>query len=132
MISSSRVQFEAHCVECSEVLDWEILQVSLDSIADPEHDEFESGRTTPCFGLSVNYEFDDRVQVEFHDGADYGGGSLRSLELWRTRLVAELTQGFAFDISFSVADDIFGDLCLYLGIMLRKTKFHNHSAAEQE
>ena len=102
----------------------------LDSIDDPEYDESESDRNTPYFFLSVNYEFDDRVSVEFHDGQGYDGGSIQSVELWRTRMVAELKQGSDFDISFAISDDSFQELCHYLGIMLRKTRFINHSVAQ--
>ncbi|MFC7339706.1 hypothetical protein ACFQY0_21150 [Haloferula chungangensis] len=83
----------------------------------------EEGRTSPYLMISANFEFSNRVQVEFHDGSDYAGDWLRRVDLWRTRVLAGSRGGYDFDISFDLSDDAFAELREYLKILLREDCF---------
>ena len=84
------VQFRAINVNCTEAIDWEIVQVLFDSMEDRPD---EGDRTGPYFMIGVNFEFGREVSIEFHDGTDYGGGRAMTAELWRTRFTAVIRGG---------------------------------------
>jgi hypothetical protein len=93
----SKIQFTAATVQCSEAIDWEIVQVNFDTM-DSTFDE--ENRTTPYLLISANFEFSKRVQIEYHDGKDYAGDSLNRIDLWRDRVFAISGRGCEFDIGF--------------------------------
>lgn len=120
----SVIQFYAASVECSQANDWEIVQVVFDAIG-PTHDD--EGRKTPCLLLSANFEFSNRIQVEFHDGSDFVGDSLGKVELWRDRVLAILKGGKEFHITFALPDAAFAELREYLRVLLRTDCFRDQS-----
>ncbi len=115
-----RIHFNAASVECSEAIDWELVQVTFDT----EPADFdEENRTSEYLLLSANFEFGDDVQVEFHDGDDYDGDRLEKIDLWRNRAIAVSARGYEFDVKFDLADDAFGELREYLKVLLRSDCF---------
>ncbi len=88
---------------------------------DPSFDE--ENRTLPYLMISANFEFSNRVQVEFHDGKDYAGDNLNRIELWRTRAFVMSERGQEFDIAFELSDDAFTELREYLKVLLRSDCF---------
>lgn len=117
------VQFRAIKVECSEAIDWEIMWVLFDSMEDcPD----EGDRTGPYLSASVNFEFGREVSIEFHDGTDYSGGRIMGVDLWRSRVVAVIKGGPAFEIDFELTEQAFGELRNYLTIMIPKRAFRDH------
>lgn len=116
------LQFTATTVESSEAIDWEIVQVCFDT-EPPSFDETD--RTSPYLMIGANFEFGGEIQLEFHDGEDYGGDSLRRIDLWRNRVRVVSGRGFEFDIDFELADDAFAELREYLKVLLRLDCFRD-------
>ncbi len=114
------LQFTAVTVECSETIDWEIVQVNFDSM-DSSFDE--ENRTSPYLMISANFEFSKRVQIEYHDGADYAGDNLDRIDLWRSRAEAFSGSGRKFDIAFELSDAAFAELREYLKVLLRSDPY---------
>jgi len=108
------IQFTAANVHCSEAIDREIVQVNFDTM-DSNFDEVE--RTSPYLLISANFEFGDKIQVEFHDGEDYSGDILCRIDLWRHRVLVFSERGHEFNIAFELSDDPFGELREYLKIL---------------
>ena len=121
------VQFRAINVNCSEAIDWEIVQVLFDSMEDRPA---EGDRTDPYVMIGVNFEFGREVSIEFHDGTDYGGGRAMTAELWRTRFTAVIRGGRVFDIRFELTEEAFAVLRTYLTLMFPKRSFRDHCLAE--
>jgi len=116
----SRIQFTAATVQCSEAIDWEIVRVNFDTM-DPSFDE--ENRTTPYLSISANFEFSERVQIEYHDGKDYEGDSLNRIDLWRNRIFASSGRGCEFDIAFKLSAEAFAELREYLKVLQRSDCF---------
>ena len=116
----SVIEFTAATVECSEAIDWEIVQVHFDTMDSTFNEE---GRTSPYLMISANFEFSERVQVEFHDGSDYAGDWLGSVDLWRNRVLVLSKDGHEFDITFELSDEGFAELREYLKILRRADCF---------
>ena len=117
-----RIQFTAATVECSEAIDWEIVQVIFDTM---DSSFKEENRTSPYLMISANFEFSDGIQIEYHDGEDYAGDSLGRIDLWRNRVVAISGCGHEFDIAFELTDDAFAQLREYLKVLLRSDCFRD-------
>lgn len=116
----SVIQFIAATVECAEAIDWEIVQVTFDTMDSSFEEE---GRTSPYLMISANFECSNRVQVEFHDGSDYAGGWLGRVDLWKNRVLVLSKDGHEFDITFDLSDEAFAELREYLKILLRADCF---------
>ena len=119
-MSQKVIHFTATTVECSEAIDWEIVQVSFDA-GKPGIEE--TGRTSPYLLISANFEFGDEVQIEFHDGKDYNGDSVTSIDLWRDRVLLISGSGCEFDIVFNISDDALTKLRKFLKILFRSDCF---------
>ena len=119
-MSPRGIQFTAATVECSEAIDWEIVQVNFDTM-DPGFNE--ENRISPYLMISANFEFSNSIQIEYHDGEDYAGGSLDRIELWRNRVLAYSGCGHEFDIAFELSDGAFNELREYLKVLLRSDCF---------
>ena len=119
-MSTRKIQFTAATVECSEAIDWEIVQVNFDTM---NSDFDEENRTSPYLMLSANFEFSSRVQLEYHDGEGYAGDGLDRIQLWRSRVLAFSGRGHEFDITFELSDDAFSELRQYLKVLLRSDCF---------
>ena len=115
-------------VDCCEAIDWEIVRVTFDT-EEPDFDEED--RTSPYLSVSANFEFGDEIQAEFHDGQTYHGDQLRSIELWRDRVVAITVRGYEFDFDFDLTEDAFCQLREYLKVLLRSDRFQQRTPAEQ-
>src|SRR6056297_418856 len=113
-MSSRRMHFKASRVECSEAIDWQIVQVCFDTV---DSDFDEENRTSSYLMLSADFEFNDCVQIEYHDGEDYAGDSLDGIELWRRRVLAFSAGGYEFDIVIELSDDAFIELREYLKVL---------------
>jgi hypothetical protein len=83
----------------------------------------EENRTTPYLLISANFEFSERVQIEYHDGKDYEGDSLNRIDLWRNRIFAISGRGCEFDIAFDLSDEEFAELREYLKVLQRSDCF---------
>jgi hypothetical protein len=59
---TKRIHISAVTVQCSEAIDWEIVQVTFDTEAS---DFDEENRTSEYLLLSANFEFGNDVQIEF-------------------------------------------------------------------
>ena len=119
-MSVKAIQFTATTIECSEAIDWEIVQVCFDTR--PSNAD-EEDRTTPYVLISVNFEFDGQVQLEFHDGSDYDGDILSRIVLWRDRAHVISRSQIEFDICFDLPDDTFAELREYLKVLLQSDCF---------
>ena len=119
-MSVKTVQFTATTIECSEAIDWEIVQVCFDTRPSSADEE---DRTTPYVLISVNFEFDGQVQLEFHDGHDYDGDILSRIDLWRNRAVVLSRSQTKFDICFDLSNDAFAELREYLKVLLHSDCF---------
>lgn len=119
-MSPKKIQFTAATVECSEAIDWEIVQVIFDSVASSFN---EDNRTAPYLMISANFEFSQRLQMEYHDGGDYAGERLDRIQLWRSRVLARSGHGHQFDIAFELSGDAFSELRHYLKVLLRSDCF---------
>lgn len=117
---SRRIEFTATRVDCVEAIDWEIFQVTFDSMG-PDFDE--ENRTSPYLIISANFEFGRRVQMEYHDGEDYAGDSLDRIQLWQRRVHVVSRGGYEFDIAFELSDEAFLKLREYLKVLLRSDCF---------
>lgn len=78
----------------------------------------EENRISPYLMISANFEFSNRIQVEFQDGKDYAGDKLYRIELWRSRVVAISERGHEFKIAFEISDAAFAKLREYLKVLL--------------
>jgi len=108
--------FEAKYISCADAMDGEILQVTFDTISEV-HDEEE--RRTPYVLISCNFEFDDSVTVEWHDGHDYDGGAkIFAVTLGRTRIFIKLDQKLDIDVTFCLPDKKFAQLTSFLRRMV--------------
>ena len=116
----SKIQFTAATVQCSEAIDWEIVQVNFDTMNAGFDEE---NRTSPYLMISANFEFSNKVQVEFHDGKDYDGDNLNRIDLWRSRILVISDGGNEFDIAFKLSDDAFTEVREYLKVLLRSDCF---------
>jgi len=114
-MSKKKIQFTATTVECSEEIDWEIVQVNVDTM---DSDFDEENRESPYLMISANFEFNSRVQIEYHDGRDYEGDSLDRLRLWRNRALVFSGCGHEFDIAFELSDEAFTELRHSLKVLL--------------
>ena len=119
-MSVKSLHFTATAIKCSEAIDWEIVQVCFDT--DPSNAD-ETNRTSPYVLISVNFEFDNQVQIEFHDGRDYGGDILKKIDLWRNRALVISRRARIFDISFDLSDDAFSELREYLKVLMQSDCF---------
>ena len=119
-MSDKTIQITATTIECSEAIDWEIVQVCFDT--EPSSAD-EADRTSPYVMISVNFEFDAKVQIEFHDGKDYGGDILRRIDLWRNRALIISRSEREFDICFALTDDAFTELREYLKVLMQSDCF---------
>lgn len=119
-MSMKRIEFIAATVGCSEALGWEIVQVHFDTM-DAEFDEED--RKSPYLILSVNFEFSDDVQIDYHDGEDYGGDSLERIQLWRDRVLVFSGSGREFDVTFELSEDAFTELRHYLKEIVGSDRF---------
>lgn len=115
-----KIHFRASRVECREAIDWEIVQVSFDTMGASFEEE---SRTTPYLLISANFEFSERVQIEYHDGRDYAGDSLNRIDLCRNRIVAVSGGGCEFEIAFELCDEAFAELREYLKVLQRSDCF---------
>ncbi len=109
------VRFTAQSVDCSEAIDWEIVQVCFDSEM-PQFDDVD--RKTPYLLLSVNHEFDGDVTVEYFAGNNYGGGHLSRFEMGRDHVTVTLAGTAGFEIQFDVSDSDFDNLVYHLERLL--------------
>lgn len=114
--NNNTLSFVASNVSCSEAMDWEIVRVTFDTVAD---DFDEDLRNSPFLSLNANFELANDVQIEFYD-KDYSGGDLTKIDLWRDRVLAYSEAGLVFDISFEISTDSFTALRSYLKILCRK------------
>ena len=122
-MSDKVFRFTATTVDCSEAIDWEIVQVCFDT----EPSDFdETNRTSPYLMISANFEFSGDVQLEFHDGSEYGGDSLGRIDLWRNRALVRSRRNIEFDIDFELSDDAFAELREYLKILQRSDCFRGY------
>jgi hypothetical protein len=113
-----RLSFEAKFVDCVDMIDGEILQVTFDTL--PPSDN-EVKRRTPYVLISRNFEFPGPATVEWHDGIDYDGGAdIREMVLKRGRVSATLGRGLELDVTFRLSDKKFAKLKSYLESMLEK------------
>lgn len=110
-----RIQFTATVVDCSEAIDWEIVQVIFETA---EQSLDESDRTSPYLLINVNFEFSRRVGMEFYDGKEYKADRLLRVDLWREHLLATSKGGYEFDINFNISEEAFAELREYLRILL--------------
>jgi hypothetical protein len=117
---TKRIHISAVTVQCSEAIDWEIVQVTFDTEAS---DFDEENRTSEYLLLSANFEFGNDVQIEFYDGDDYGGDCLEKMDLWRDRAIAVSVSGVEFDLRFDLSDDAFCELREHLKVLLRYDSF---------
>lgn len=118
--SDKHFRFLAVTVDCSEAIDWELVRVTFDTEAS---DFEEEDRTSFYLSLSANFEFDHNVQAEFHDGTDYDSDQLRTLDLWRDRVLASTVRGYEFSINFELEDAAFFELRVYLKELLGSDRF---------
>jgi len=118
-LKNNTLNFRATNVSCSEAIDWEIVRVTFDTVAD---DFDEDLRCSPFLSLSANFEFSSGIQIEFYDD-DYSGGRLTKIDLWRDRVLACSEAGVVFDISFEISIDSFTELRSYLKVLCRKDCF---------
>ena len=116
----TKIQFTAATVQCTEAIDWEIVQVSFDTM---DSSFGEENRTTPYLLISANFEFSERVQIEYHDGNEYAGDSLNRIDLWRNRIFAISGLGYEFDIAYELSDEAFAELREYLKVLQRSDCF---------
>jgi hypothetical protein len=116
----SKIQFTAATVQCSEVIDWEIVQVNFETIDPSFQDE---NKTTPYLSILANFEFSESVQIEYLDGKDHEGDSLNRIDLWRNRIFAISGRGCEFDITFELSDEEFAELRKYLKVLQRSDRF---------
>jgi hypothetical protein len=113
-----RLSFEAKFVDCVDMIDGEILQVTFDTLP-PSYDEVE--RRDPYVLISRNFEFPGSARVEWHDGIDYDGGAeIKEMVLKRERVSAALEGEVELDVTFRISDKKFAKLKSYLESMLEK------------
>lgn len=142
------IQFQAIQVSCGEAMDYEIVQVTFDSVEDdPEADYRE--RASPYLMLSVNFEYEDDeevpedgseaqesangVQLEFHDGqADDGGYRVTEIKLWRDRVRVVAEGGPEFDIGFQLSKTAFTELRRFLKILFGSDCFQGKETKASE
>lgn len=120
------IQFIATTVDCSEAGDFEIVQVTFDTEEDGPEAHGSQERTSPYLLLSVNFEFedDDDVRLEFHDGNDYDGGyGVTRAELWRDRVRVVAQGGPTFEIGFELSEKAFKELRKFLKMVFRTDCF---------
>ena len=77
--------------------------------------------------VSVNFEFNSQVGMEFYDGNEYKGDSLDRIDLCRNRVLATSKGGYEFDIAFNIDKDAFAELREYLKILLRSDCYRQAS-----
>ena len=118
-LNNNTLNFTATNVSCSEAIDWEIVRVTFDTVAD---DFDEDLRITPFLSLNANFEFANDVQIEFFDN-DYSGGNLAKIDLWRDGVCAYSEAGLIFNINFEISTDRFTELRSYLKVLCRKDCF---------
>jgi hypothetical protein len=108
--------FIAQAVDVSEMMDGDIVQVLF--ALRPEEARLYDGED-PYISISVNYEFDGRPQVEWHEGCGGRGGlAVESLVLHRDRVIVEAGRGTRLDIGFSLSDEQFEATAVILTRML--------------
>jgi len=126
------IQFKAVEVSCNEAMDYEIVQVTFDSVKDDPDADYRE-RASPYLLLSANFEFDDAVQLEFHDGqADDGGYSVTEIQLWRDRVRVVSNGGHEFDIGFELSKPAFTRLRRFLKILFRSDCFQERETKAGE
>lgn len=110
------LRFTATSVTCDEAGDFEIVQVCFDTL-DAEADEEK--RTSPYLMLSANFEFDDDILIEFHDGCDYdGGGRPAEVALRRERVVVIAEDGDRFEVDLQLSQRGFNRLRRFLKVLM--------------
>lgn len=114
------IQFTATTVECSEAIDWEIVQITFSTEGTGLG---EADLAALYLVISANFEVCDEVQVEFHDEVGGGGDSLEKIDLWRNRVRVISGSGYEFEIDFALSDDAFAKLREYLRVLLRSDCF---------
>jgi hypothetical protein len=122
----SKIQFTAATVQCSEAIDWEIVQVNFETIDPSFQDE---NKTTPYLSILANFELSESVQIEYLDGKDHEGDSLNRIDLWRNRIFAISGRGCEFDITFGLSDEEFAELRKYLKVSNVQTGFENERSS---
>lgn len=142
------IQFQSIDVSCSEAMDYEIVQVTFDSVKDDPDADYRE-RASPYLLLSVNFEFEDDdevpedvneaqecangVQLEFHDGqTDDGGYSVTEIKLWRDRVRVVAEGGPEFDIGFELSKTAFTRLRRFLKILFRSDCFQERETVERD
>jgi hypothetical protein len=126
------IQFQAIQVSCGEAMDYEIVQVTFDSVEDDPDADYRE-RASPYLMLSVNFEFDDAVQLEFHDGqADDGGYRVTEIKLWRDRVRVVAEGGPEFDIGFQLSKTAFTELRRFLKILFGSDCFQGKETKASE
>ncbi len=111
-----RLAFEAKFVNCTDAIDGEILQLSLDTVPASHH---EDERCTPYVLISRNFEFPGAATVEWYDGQNYDGGAeIRSLNLRKDRVSIKLDRDFELEVVFRVTDKKFARLKSFLSRMI--------------
>ncbi len=114
------MEFTATRVDCIEVNDREIVEVTFDSMG-PGFDE--ENRTSLYLMILANFEISRHVQMEYHDGEDYAGDRLDRIQLWQRRVHVVSCRGYEFDIAFELADEASLKLREYLKVLLRSDCF---------
>ena len=108
------LSFHALYVKCTNALDWEIQQVSFDTINDHTVESVES-RESPCVMIGQNFEFPGPATIEWHDGKDYdGGATIRSAFLESTKVQFFLDKSRTITITFEIRARQFQELAKYL------------------
>ena len=110
-----KLSFGANIVECSDILEGEILRVTFDTLP-PNSDEDE--RRSPYLSISRNFEFPGPATVEWHNGVDGGGAEIQTVELRRDRVLATLDRAAEIEVTFRISDKEFARLRSYLGSIL--------------
>ncbi len=117
-----KIDFHARQVNCSEAIDWEIVQVAFDSVLDGELNDTQSDRKSPYLMIGENFEFSGAPHAEYHDGEDWGGGvGIRKMELRRDMAFVDLKSDFTFSISFELSDERYDELKEYLRILFQRS-----------
>ncbi|MFZ4779191.1 MAG: hypothetical protein ACOYM3_27835 [Terrimicrobiaceae bacterium] len=113
-----KLSFDAPHVDCSNAIDWEIQQVTFDTVSDDDQDS-ETDRRTPYVLISSAFEVSRDPTIEWHDGNDYdGGASIRVALLERNKILITLDKSREIGITFNLTEKKLTELSKYLRNML--------------
>ena len=113
------LRFEAEVVRCTEALGGDILQVKFDTVDLNGKDH----RRSPYVLLGQCFEFPGPPSIEWHDGADYGGGAkIRSVLLQKDSVSISTDRSPGFSISFSVGEARYKELAWFLKRIFPETE----------